>query len=78
MNFDIAMTDINARVDAAYTLLGDFFDEYFATSDSNQLIFDAQHRQDVLCARVFSVLDLLSHAKRDIDALEPTKGGEEE
>lgn len=76
MNFDIAMIDINARVDTAYTLLNDFFEEYCVTSD--QLIFDAQHRQTVLCAKVFAILDLLSHAKKDINALETMKGGEEE
>lgn len=73
MDFNIA--DIDTRVDTAYTLLGNFFEEYFAMTDSEQLIFDARHRQAVLCAKIFAILDLLRQAKNDIDALE---GGEEE
>lgn len=68
MNIDIL--DVEARVDAAATLVGEFFEEYFSLVDDDNLIFDATHRRNVMSAKVFAILELLTAAKKDIKALE--------
>ena len=69
-NFELEkISDAATLAQTASSLLGSFFEEYFSELDYADLKFDAEHRPEIIAAKVFAIREICYQIELNLDSI---------